>query len=63
MEYFVVFVVVIGAGIIALKMYVDQQVVECVNCSIKLTRAKLRKNGGCIRCGTDLVRTVKKPRR
>ena len=39
--------------------YHDFQVVECVNCHIKIRRAQFRKNRGCIRCGSDLTRRVK----
>ena len=34
----------------------NRQVVECVNCRDRMTRARHRKNGGCVRCGSDLIR-------
>lgn len=54
--WLIVLLFLAGAGY---WIYRDFQVVECVNCHIKLTRSKHRRNRGCIRCGSDLTRRVK----
>ena len=58
-----IFIMVVGLLMIAgagYRAYYNRQVVECLNCRIKLSRAQFRKNGGCLQCGTDLARPVKR---
>ena len=50
--------IIVGGGLwlMRLKLRHDREVVECVNCSDKMTRKRFRSNRGCLRCGSDIMR-------
>jgi uncharacterized paraquat-inducible protein A len=58
---FLIILAIVVIGILISRR--GSRIVKCTNCGFRMTYNRFRKNGGCIRCGTDLYEeTGERPR-